>query len=242
MRIAMISDIHGNLEALSAVLSQIEQQQTDAVYCLGDVIGYGANPAACLDLVNEHCDVKLMGNHEYAVMGQLSTESYNDSARISVKWTQSNLTPRHLQMIEGFAMDHVQDHMYFVHASPYAPEKWHYILNPKQARLAFEHLKQRLCFCGHSHVPAIFAETPEGPPREKVGHDFVPNEDTRYIINIGSTGQPRDYDPRASFVTYDTETNDVVYTRVQYDIATAQQKMLDADLPEFLSERLAVGR
>ncbi len=242
MRIAMISDIHGNLEALSAVLSQIEQQKADAVYCLGDVIGYGANPAACLDLVEKHCDLTLMGNHEYAVSGQLSTESYNDSARISVKWTQANLSPHHMQLIANLPMDHVYQDLYFVHASPCHPEKWHYILDTKQAKMAFEHLKQRLCFCGHSHVPAIFAENPDGPPREKVGHDFVPNEDTRYIINIGSTGQPRDYDPRACFVTYDTDSNDVVYTRVEYDIASAQQKMIDADLPEFLSERLAVGR
>jgi diadenosine tetraphosphatase ApaH/serine/threonine PP2A family protein phosphatase len=242
MRIAMISDIHGNLEALTAVLSQIEQQEVDTIYCLGDVIGYGADPATCLDLVDKHCDLVLMGNHEYAVIGYLSTESYNDSAKISVKWTQAALSDRHIQLIKGFPFDHAKDDLYFVHASPNNPGRWHYILDTKQAAVAFEHLKQRLCFCGHSHVPAIFAESPGGPPREKVGHDFVPNEDTRYIINIGSTGQPRDYDPRACFVTFDTDTSDVVYTRVEYDIATAQRKMLDAGLPGFLSERLAVGR
>lgn len=242
MRYALISDIHGNAEALLAVLKDIEEQAIDQVISLGDVIGYGCEPSRCLELVEEHCHVKLMGNHEHLILGLLSSSYYNEAARVSARWTQNRLTDRERAMIERYLIDHVCADIYLVHGSPYEPEAWHYILAPEEALLAFEYLRNSLCFCGHSHVPMIFAETPDGLPRAQVGHNFLPDPEARYIVNVGSVGQPRDNDPRSCYVIFDTDEWEVTYRRVEYDIRATQQKMAEANLPEILIERLAFGR
>ena len=242
MKLALISDIHGNLEALSAALEDIDKQQVDKIHCLGDVIGYGSEPAACLELVNKTCDIKLMGNHEYVILGLESPDSYTQVARISAEWTRGRLTDRDFSFITDFEMDRSLDNLYLVHASPFEPEQWHYILSPEEAAQAFERLEGWLCFHGHSHIPLIFSEAYNRPPREKVGHSFLPDSENRYLVNIGSVGQPRDNDPRACYVTFDTHEGEVTYHRVAYDIETAQSKMAQAQLPEMLIDRLAVGR
>ena len=242
MKLALISDIHGNLEALSAVLEDIDKQQVDKIHCLGDVVGYGSEPAACLELVNKTCDIKLMGNHEYVILGLESPDSYTQAARISAEWTRGRLTDRDFSFITDFEMDRSLDNLYLVHSSPFEPEQWHYILSPEEAAQAFERLEGWLCFHGHSHIPLIFSEAHDRPPRERVGHSFLPDSENRYLVNIGSVGQPRDNDSRACYVTFDTDEGEVTYHRVAYDIETAQSKMAQAQLPEMLIERLAVGR
>jgi len=242
MKLALISDIHGNLEALTSVLKDINRQQVDKIYCLGDVIGYGSEPAACLDLVCKTCDVKLMGNHEYVLLGLESPDNYTPVAKASSAWTRVQLTDRDLSRIADFDLDRSIDRLYLVHASPAQPETWPYILSPEEAAEAFEHLEEWLCFHGHSHIPLIYSEVPNGLPRERVGHSFLPDEDNRYLVNIGSVGQPRDNDPRACYVTFDTQERDIVYRRVEYDIEAAQAKMAQAQLPDMLIDRLAVGR
>ncbi|HWR82492.1 MAG TPA: metallophosphoesterase family protein [Candidatus Deferrimicrobium sp.] len=242
MKLALISDIHGNLEALTAVLADIDQQRVDTLCCLGDVVGYGSEPSACLELVTRHCDVKLMGNHEYVILGRESSESYTHVARISAEWTGKQLTDHDFSVIAGFAMDYRFDDLYLVHASPFEPEQWHYVLSPDEAAAAFEALDGNVCFHGHSHIPIIFAELPDRPPRGRLGHSFLADRDNRYLINIGSVGQPRDSDPRACYVTFDTDEREVCYHRVEYDIKAAQHKMAQAQLPEMLIQRLAAGR
>ena len=242
MKLALISDIHGNLEALTAVLKDIDKQQVDKIHCLGDVVGYGSEPAACLELVNKTCDIKLMGNHEYVILGLESPDNYTHVARISAEWTQDRLTDRDFSLITDFEMDRSLDNLYLVHSSPFEPERWHYILSPEEAAQAFERLEGWLCFHGHSHIPLIFSEAHNRPPRERVGHNFLPDSENRYLVNIGSVGQPRDNDPRACYVTFDMEEGEVTYHRVEYDIETAQSKMAQAQLPEMLIDRLAVGR
>ncbi|MFQ5500074.1 MAG: metallophosphoesterase family protein [Candidatus Zixiibacteriota bacterium] len=242
MIIALISDIHANLEALTAVLKDIESRQVDAVYCLGDVVGYGAQPAECLELVNKTCKVKLIGNHEYAAMGLVSTEKYNVAARTANDWTKSQLTDREIAIMADFDIDHLEDPCYFVHSSPWQPDQWHYIVSPVDAQMAFEHMSTRLCFFGHSHVPLIAVENGDELPRCKVGHSFLPDPEGRYLINVGSVGQPRDSDPRACYVVVDVGESEVDFCRVEYDIKQAQQGMLHAQLPEPLISRLEVGR
>ena len=242
MKLALISDIHGNLEALTAVLEDIDKQQVDKIHCLGDVVGYGSEPTACLELVNKTCDIKLMGNHEYVILGLESPDNYTHIARISAEWTRSRLTDRDFSFITDFEMDRSLDNLYLVHSSPFEPEQWHYILSPEEAAQAFERLEGWLCFHGHSHIPLIFSEAQDRPPRERVGHSFLPDSENRYLVNIGSVGQPRDNDPRACYVTFDTDEGEVTYHRVEYDIETAQSKMAQAQLPEMLIDRLAVGR
>ena len=242
MMIAMISDIHGNLEALQAVLMDIEKYKVDAVCCLGDVIGYGCDPVPCLELVDKTCLIKLVGNHEYSSMGLLPMDNLNQTARTSANWTTDQLDDRAFGIINRFTVDASLDSSYLVHASSYEPTKWHYILTNHEADQSFKSLKAKHCFHGHTHLPMIYAESPKGEHRRQVGHDFQPDEDTRYLINIGSVGQPRDNDPRACYITYDSAQAEVAYHRVEYDIQRTQSKMRQADLPTPLIERLAAGR
>lgn len=242
MRMALISDIHANLEALQAVLKDIESRQVDKIHCLGDVIGYGCDPVACLELVSKHCEIKLMGNHEYAAIGVLSSESMNQHARTSMHWTVGKLGDRDISMIADFDMTATDADCLLVHASPHEPDDWHYILSQHEAAEAFEAFDQKLAFHGHTHLPMIFCEAPDGKIRTIVGHDFDPDEESRYLANIGSVGQPRDNDPRASYVVYDSNEIAVRYHRVEYDIKATQAKMCRADMPSMLIERLEIGK
>ncbi len=242
MRVALISDIHANLEALEAVLKHIETQDTDKICSLGDVVGYGSDPSACLELVNKICQIKLIGNHDFYALGRESSNDYSPLAKISTEWTKKTLTDTDISILDSFTMEEVCEGIHLVHASPLQPSEFHYILNYDDAANAFPNCKTNLCFMGHTHVPLIFNEKPGELPRQRVGHDFVPDPDRKYLINVGSVGQPRDNDPRASYVTYDTETRDVCYHRVEYDIKSTQRKMEIAKLPEMLIERLAVGK
>jgi len=245
MRLAILSDIHANLEALTAVLKDAELQKVEKIICLGDVVGYGSQPGECVELIAEKCAVTLMGNHEAAALELLSTETYNDDARVSAEWTRDRLSDKHLKMIANYSYTETLADLRFVHSSPYEPNRWHYILHEGQAMLAFENFEERICFFGHSHLPSIFAKRPDGTVRYQVGHNFMPGDDSRYLVNVGSAGQPRDLDPRACYVIYDIDENnesEVEYRRVDYDIDQAQTKMKEANLPTMLYERLAVGK
>jgi len=241
VKTALISDIHGNLEALTAVLRDIEIQRVDNIHCLGDVIGYGADPGACLKLVSSNCDVILMGNHEYTALGLQSTSHYNEAARQAIEWTQTMLSETDFATMADFELDRLLDGFYIVHASPFEPERWHYVFSETEAALAIKHLKSRLGFHGHSHVPVINSRTGDGPIRTRAAHTLNPAEDTHYLINVGSVGQPRDHDPRACYVIYDDDEQEIVYQRVEYDIETTQKKMTAVTLPEILVSRLAAG-
>ncbi len=241
MKYGLISDIHGNLEALSAVLSDLAKQGVDSIHCLGDVVGYGADPVACLKLVVENCDTKLMGNHEYAALGLVSCESFNTAARTSTEWTQQTLDDDSITVMSDFALDRPMDDMYLVHASPFEPSDWHYILSATDAISAFEHLKQNIGFFGHSHVPTILREKRKSLPGFQTGHNFAADPEGRYLVNVGSVGQPRDNDPRACYVIFESEELDVEFHRVEYDIETAQRKMSEAHLPSTLINRLSAG-
>jgi len=242
MILALISDIHANLEALEAVLADIDQRQTDKIFCLGDVIGYGCNPIECLRLVNENCHLKLLGNHEFAALGMMSEQGLNELAQESLSWTKEKIGDREVSIISDFEMDHNLENNYFVHSSPYEPDTWRYIFSSTEASAAFEAFESQVCFFGHTHIPLIFSLFPDGRLRQMVGHDFLPDSENRYLINVGSVGQPRDNDPRACYVIYDTEENEIFYHRVQYDVALTQRKMSDAKIPSYLIERLATGR
>ncbi len=242
MKLALISDIHGNLEALVSVLNHIEKQKVDKIHCLGDVIGYGSDPSSCLELVNKSCDVRIMGNHEYAALGLEDIDDYNPAAQKSAIWTKAQLSDREKAIIAEFEMSHALDDILLVHASPFEPKEWHYVLNAEAALEALEYLDEKICFLGHSHVPQIYAERENDLPRAQVGHDFLPDDESRYIVNVGSVGQPRDNDPRACYVTWDSEEYEVLYHRVDYDVETTQDKMSQANLPRMLIARLSMGR
>lgn len=242
MHLALISDIHANLEALEAVLSNIEKQSVDQVHCLGDVIGYGCDPVACIELVEATCRTKLIGNHEYVALGLITTGNMNPMARKSMEWTSSQLSDKEISCLADYSMDAVVEGLRLVHSSPFEPDSWHYILSEEEARLGFDHFEEAIGCIGHTHLPLIFSQGNDGTVRQKIGHDFDPDEEFRYLINIGSVGQPRDNDPRSSYVTINTDEMSVNYHRVEYDIKKAQAKMARAELPTMLIERLEVGR
>ncbi len=242
MKIALISDIHANLEALEAVFQDIEKQDVDGTICLGDVIGYGCNPVECFELVTSKCRQTLMGNHEYIALGLIDGNQINEVALESSEWTRKKLTDDTMSAIADLEIDTRIDGAYLVHASPVEPSEWRYILRMDDAEAAFKSFDENICFFGHSHLPTIFSLTPDGHLRGKTGHDFDPDPDCRYLVNVGSVGQPRDKDPRACYVVYDSSIGEVCYRRVEYDIELTQKKMIQAKLPDMLIERLAVGR
>ncbi|MBI5267559.1 MAG: metallophosphoesterase family protein [candidate division Zixibacteria bacterium] len=243
MRLALLSDIHGNLEALTAVLRDIETRQADQLICLGDVVGYGCDPAACLELVTTHCTVTLMGNHEHAVLGHLDEHSLNDLARTSIQWTRDQLKDGPwLKKMALFPLEHRVDSLHLVHASPDQPGEWQYILTPAAAKRSFASGEAWITCFGHTHLPTIFSLSEDGLCRSRFGHDFQPLRENRYLVNVGSVGQPRDDDPRSCYVIYDTATADMYFHRVPYDYTQTQHKMAAVNAPSMLIERLAVGR
>lgn len=232
MKLGIISDIHSNLEALTKSLEILREAEVDEIVCLGDIVGYGADPGECIDLVQRHCSVVLMGNHDQAAVDLEAAEYFTAHARVAAHWTAGTLTPDHRTYLLGLALTGTRRGAFLVHASPLEPGEWHYILSESDARLAFPRFTEQICFVGHSHVPGVFAE--------KSGTDEV-NRDDRFIVNVGSVGQPRDGDPRLSVGVFDSDKWEYRNIRAEYNVARARKKVLDAGLPAILGERLVRG-
>ncbi|MFQ5606759.1 MAG: metallophosphoesterase family protein [Candidatus Zixiibacteriota bacterium] len=242
MRIAFISDVHANLEALQATLSDIQKKKVDSIHFLGDAVGYGCDPNACVGLIDQSCEIKLLGNHDFAALGLESTEHFNEIASVSLEWTRKELTDRSLALMADFELESVSDELHLVHASPRAPELWEYVLTIQEAREQFECTESGLLCVGHSHVPTAFTLTPEGSLSQRTVNEMELEPGNRHILNVGSVGQPRDHDPRACYVTLDTDKALIRYHRVEYDVAKTVSRMGLLGLPQTLSERLLVGR
>jgi diadenosine tetraphosphatase ApaH/serine/threonine PP2A family protein phosphatase len=242
MRLAIISDIHSNLHALTVILEEIEKRQADSVFALGDLVGYNAFPCEVVDLLLEKNIPSIMGNHGIVCCGLENPIWFNDAARGAALWTRKRLSEqkkRYLCSLPNEAMIH--DRIYAVHGSPLARDD--YIMDMMDALNGFQHLPDksiRICLFGHSHIPAIFSD--RGPSHDSTssGKHFL-TAGTRYLVNPGSVGQPRDGDPRASFAVLDTEEISVEIIRAEYDVQAAMKAVLQAGLPQFLAERLQVG-
>ncbi|MBM3319878.1 MAG: metallophosphoesterase family protein [Candidatus Eisenbacteria bacterium] len=240
MILAILSDIHGNLEALETALRCIDEENADEVLCLGDIVGYGANPNECVERVRARCAHVLLGNHDAAAIGTTSIETFNTHARRSALWTGETLAPANGEYLRTLPMDYRTVDFYAVHASPNEREEWHYIVNQSIAEEAFLAFPDEICFIGHSHLPMFFREG--GARGVRIPEGSVPfPRDGRYIINVGSVGQPRDNDPRLSFGIYDTSERKLKLRREVYDVAAASAKILKAGLPEMLATRLRLG-
>lgn len=242
MRIAYISDVHANLEALTATFSDIEKQKVSKIHFLGDAVGYGCEPNDCVELIHKNCDTKLLGNHDFAALGLQSIECFNDIAKQSLAWSQKELSERSLAILADFELEKTSRNHVLVHASPRSPELWEYILTAKDAQEQFECFEKQLLFIGHSHVPMVFSLREGGTLSQRTVTELELDTDTRYIINVGSVGQPRDKDPRACYVTVDTKSHILRYHRVEYDVKKTVLQIERNGLPQALSERLLVGR
>jgi predicted phosphodiesterase len=237
MRIGILSDIHGNLEALQVALQYLQENGIGQIYCLGDMVGYGANPNECLDLVAQSCSKVVMGNHDHAAIGQTSVNYFNDYAKLSTYWTLSVLSARSRNFISSLDFTWQDDKILLVHATPANPPFWHYVLTEQDAREEFEAFTQNVCFIGHSHFPVIFSKN-EGLIRVQ---KFMLNKQDKYIVNVGSIGQPRDGNPKTCFCVYDSDTGQLEYIRLDYDAALTREKIIKAGLPLFLGDRLLNG-
>lgn len=244
MRIAIISDIHANLEALEAVLADIDTQRVDEVVCLGDVVGYGVNPNECLELVKSRCPIVLLGNHDAAAVGMLSTHHFNIHAKIAIEWTTENLTKPGKAWLQALPLRKVNQGFTYVHATPYEPNMWYYITSLEEAAFNFQFYETPICYIGHTHIPIMIVLDKE---KELYVHQeptlhFGQKPDCRFLINVGSVGQPRDRNPNACFGVIDTDAQTFEHRRIAYDVAKTQAKMRKAKMPEFLVMRLQDGR
>jgi diadenosine tetraphosphatase ApaH/serine/threonine PP2A family protein phosphatase len=237
MKIAIISDIHSNLEALRTTFDYIGENNIEEVYCLGDIVGYGPNPNECVDLIRERCNVFLMGNHDYAAVSMADIEYFNDYAKASVFWTRELLSKDNLDFLKNMPFQYEDEEFLLVHSSPSNPSHWHYILSHEVARMEMQYFKQPICFIGHSHVQVVYS-------KDKVFRQSpikLETKSQKYIINVGSVGQPRDGDEKLCFGVYDTEQNKFEHVRLNYSINTTYEKIIKSGLPVFLAERLLKG-
>ena len=242
MRVAIISDIHSNLEALTEVLRVADQQKVDRVVSLGDIVGYGASPNPCCDLVRSVAEVTLLGNHDAAVAGRMDYSFYYDAARHALDWSARVLTEENLDWLRSLPYTYRIGEVGFCHGSPVEPKAYEYIFALEQARelIPFVGNLAEVTFIGHSHLCKAFA-IGSGEVNDVVAQKFGIRRGYRYIISVGSVGQPRDYDNRACFVICDTTARTVEYLRVEYDIEKSAQKIFDAQLALNFGKRLFLG-
>ena len=249
MRIALISDIHANWEALQAVTKEVEREKPDMIIHLGDVVGYGADPVRCCRWVKENCTVSLLGNHDAVVVGKMDTYYFSPHARIAIQWTADQIDLECREWIASLPFNFGIDEFLFSHGSPVNPENFDYILDYDMAGKAFEFLKKtphKILFVGHSHKSFILELNDDRISFFNVNgsdiEEFTFEKEKYYIVSVGSVGQPRDYDPRAYYAILDIGKKYFIARRVAYDIAVAAEKIKNAGLPELLADRLFQGR
>ncbi|HTD58941.1 MAG TPA: metallophosphoesterase family protein [Solirubrobacteraceae bacterium] len=243
MKVAIVSDIHSNLQAFEAVLEAVAESEAAELWCLGDIVGYGADPDACVELVRRHVAVCLGGNHDMAVAGELPMDDFTVGASVAAQWTREVIAPENMAFLAGLRPQGQEGHVGLYHASPRDPV-WEYVLSALLAELCLDAQADRIGLIGHSHVASAFVRhmgrpaTGE-PRREGAQLDLSLGE---WLLNPGSVGQPRDGDPRAAWLLLDLDGDTAVYRRTSYDVAGAAAAIKAARLPNSLAERLEYGQ
>jgi len=242
MRYGFFSDVHSNLEALRAVIEDIEKEKLEKIFFLGDAVGYGPDPNECVELIQKIATKPLMGNHDYAALDMMETSWFNQYAKEAIEWTKEKLNEKNFQILSDYAMDNRFQIFHMVHSTPKDPTSWDYIFDLDEAEENFRFFQTQICLVGHSHRPFIIKKF-DGKQCFLHEDASVKIEDGfKYLINIGAVGQPRDGDNRACYLIYEDEEKIAQLKRVSYDIKKTQKKMRKAKLPQFLIERLYYGR
>ena len=245
LRAAVISDIHSNRHALEAVLATVDTAEVDEIWCLGDMVGYGAEPDACTALIRERSSVCLVGNHDLAVLGALDISTFSEAAAAAVEWTRENVGEETLEFLASLDPVASRSGAGLFHASPRDPI-WEYVLSADQAEAGFEAQEERVGLIGHSHIALFFARAIEAPGHAQGAQAPDGTEieiaEGQWLLNPGSVGQPRDGDPRAAWLELDAESWVARYHRVEYDVEGAATAIRAAGLPGLLADRLEVGR
>ncbi len=242
MRVAVISDVHSNLVALEAVIRHLPA--VEAIWSLGDAVGYGPQPNECLSLLRDKVSIAIAGNHDWGSLGKVGFEDFNDAAAVAARWTGAQLTAQSRAYLAGLKMQQEMGEFSLVHGSPRDP-LWDYLANASRAEACFPLFKGQYCLVGHTHVPAVFSQDEQGG----AVHVSIPRDGARMplakgkaIYNPGSVGQPRDGDPRAAYAVLDLNERTISFARVEYDFGATQARMQAVGLPEFLWKRLEAGR
>ncbi|KPF42748.1 metallophosphoesterase [Rhizobium sp. AAP43] len=245
MRIAILTDIHANREALESVLEDIRQRSIDRIVCLGDIVGYGPDPVWCVETMMRLAEkgaVVVKGNHDHAI--EDAGEDLNSAARRVIDWTRPQLTPEHHAFLAGLPMIHREGDLLFVHASANSPSDWIYVVDAARARGSFAVCDARAIFCGHRHVPDLMSFGRDGEVHRQrfvTGHPLPLLSSRRWLAVVGSVGQPRDGNPKAAYAIFDTQKNELEFLRVSYDAAKTAAKLRALGLPESLAARLMQG-
>ncbi|MBU2598264.1 MAG: metallophosphatase family protein [Actinobacteria bacterium] len=244
MKYAIISDIHSNLEAFQVVIDRIHQEKVDKIICLGDLVGYNANPNECVELAKDENIQCILGNHDAAVIGKADINFFNIIAKQAILWTKKKISPKNFIFLESLSENcSIDSDFFIVHGSPVNRDE--YIFTLQEARHHFEYLLKNsinLCFFGHTHRRAIYHHTIKGNFKDHTGKESLKlRKMDYYMINPGGVGQPRDYDSRSSFLFYDSDKNKIEMIRLEYDIEKCAQKVLDAGLDTKLAQRLFFG-
>lgn len=240
MKYTIIADIHANLEAFQIVLEDIKEQKCTHVACLGDVVGYNANPKECLDIVRGMNIPCVKGNHDEYCSSEDNLEGFNPHAAEAVNWTRKQLTSEDREWLRDLKYLRLVANFSIVHATLDVPQRWGYVFDKLAAAASFTYQNTSVCFFGHTHVPAAFIR--DSVVRGGTYSKFKVEPGRKYFINVGSVGQPRDGDPKAKYVVYDMDEGSIELRKLDYDIPGAQKKILAAGLPARLAERLAVGK
>jgi len=241
MRWAILSDVHGNLEAFQAVIEDLRAERAEKVAFLGDVVGYGADPNECIALLGDLTDWVIAGNHDYGAVGLTNIDIFNPMARSAILWTREELSEENQAYLRRLLLSRKDGSATFVHATPNQPEEWYYLFSFPEAEEAFLSLSGDLAFVGHSHRPLILTKAGSGGVEVMNPEETILKPGVRYIINVGSVGQPRDGHPEAAYGLYDDDANKFHLKRLPYDVETAQKKIIRTGLPPFLAQRLSRG-
>ncbi len=232
MKYAIVSDIHANLEALTKAMAIIDDKHVDEIICLGDVVGYGANPNECVEIVRRNCTAVVLGNHDEAALDPAGPHDFNPIAQKAIEWTAAQLTDESFSFLSSRTMIEKKENILLVHSSPHSPEAWDYIINAEEAADAIQYFEEMICFIGHTHVPGIFSVS---------GRSKSVSRTERQLVNVGSVGQPRDGNPMLSFGIFDSTAWKYELIRSEYNIQLAAEKILKAGLPQELGYRLMYG-
>lgn len=239
MKYAIISDIHANTEALSACLEEIDNIKPDRLICLGDLVDYCAEPNEVTEIIKQRCDAVILGNHDEAQFNYELASRWTEIAYITSRHTRNVIKPEYIEYFRSLPDKLSENDILFVHATPFVPRNYRYIRDADAAGINFHHFDEKICFIGHSHVPVIFEQSENGI--NEFSGDTL-NKENKYIINVGSVGQPRDGDPRLSFGVFDTDTFEYRNIRIPYDIKSAAEKIMKENLPIYLADRLFEGK
>jgi len=243
MRYGLFSDVHSNIEAMTVVADALKKEGVDEYLCLGDFVGYYSNPNEVIELIRSlNCWKMVLGNHDAALLGTTSLTKFNAPAADAIRWTQTHIKPENIQFLKDLRMREEIGDIQLVHSSPLQSEEWHYLTSQEDLERNFRYFQGFICFFGHVHKPFIAEQRPDGSVQIIEQQDYALRKDCRYLVNVGSVGQPRDGNPKTCYLVYDTAAQTLSIRRPDYDFETTAKKTLEAGLSDYLANRLKTGK